>query len=135
MILIAVAAGIALGLGSAHLALTFVGSKLKPRPPELEEAMRQARLGITRETTMWRAWLGFNVTHSLGLMLFGLVFGYLALEQPELLRGSGYLQALGLGALAAYSLLARLYFFSVPRRWIQTATALYALGVVWARLA
>lgn len=134
MILMALAAVIALGLGTAHMALTFVGSRLKPRPRELEESMRQARLGITRETNLWRVWLGLNSTHSLGLLLFGLTYGYLALEVPDVLRGSGYLQGLGLGTLGAYAVLARLYFFSVPRRWIQIATALYVSGLVWARL-
>ena len=33
----------------------------------------------TKETTMWRCWVGFNASHSMGLILFGLAFGYLAL--------------------------------------------------------
>jgi hypothetical protein len=40
---------------------------------------------ISRETTMWKAWIGFNASHSLGAILFGLVYGYLALAHPAFL--------------------------------------------------
>ena len=38
---------------------------------------------------MWRAWVGFNATHSLGLILFGALYGYLAT------RHSAWLFSLG----------------------------------------
>ena len=28
---------------------------------------------ITKETTVWRCWVGFNASHSMGLMLYGLI--------------------------------------------------------------
>jgi hypothetical protein len=40
---------------------------------------------------MWRCWVGFNASHSLGLILFGLVFGYLALAHGQLLFRSPFL--------------------------------------------
>ena len=53
-------------------------------------AMEQGTLFITRETTVWRANLGFNASHSLGLITFGLVYGYLALAHPQVRRsGAG----------------------------------------------
>ena len=82
-------------LGMAHLILTFNGPKLQPRDSNLKPLMESAHPGVTRQTTMWRAWLGFNASHSLGALLFAAIYGFLAVEQPTLLFDSIYLQALG----------------------------------------
>ena len=78
---------------------------------------------------MWRAWVGFNASHSLGLILFGMVFGYLALEMPAVLFGSLFLRLLGLLLMLGYVGLARSYFFSTPFRAVVLATALYVAGL------
>ena len=128
-LLVAASAAIVLVLGSLHLLYTFRGNKLDQREPGLRQAMEQSAPRITRETTMWRAWVGFNATHSLGILLFGLTYGYLALTAPGLLFGSLFLQALALVLLASYVVLARLYFFSVPFRGVVAATLLYIAGI------
>ena len=79
---------------------------------------------------MWRAWVGFNATHSLGLILFALVYGYLALAAPRLLFGAGFLGIVGLAALVGYTFVAHRYFFRTPFRGILIATALYTAGLV-----
>ncbi len=83
MILVATSAAIILMLGSAHLLYTFVGPKLLPRNSDLQSAMKSSSLVITKETTMWRAWIGFNASHSMGAILFGLIYGYLSLFHTE----------------------------------------------------
>ena len=103
--LIVTSALIILLLGLAHLYYTFVGSKLRPRDAAVETAMAQSHPGITTQTTLWRAWVGFNASHSLGAMLFGLIYAYLALYQAQLLFTSAFLMALGLVFLAAYLVL------------------------------
>ncbi len=85
---------------------------------------------ITRQTTMWKAWVGFNATHSMGAMLFGWVYGYLALEQPHVLFGSAFLMLTGVVVLAAYAAVSRAYFFSVPLKGILASFVLYAAGAV-----
>lgn len=130
--LMATSAAILLGLGSAHLWLTFATSKFHPRDPETEVRMRQDSPLLTRRTTVWRAWIGFNASHSLGAMLFGLVYGYLALTQPGLLFASYFLRGLGLLLLAAYLVLGRLYWFSVPFRGLLLASACYVAALALA---
>jgi hypothetical protein len=76
-------AAIALLLGSTHLVYTFFGSKLEPRDPTLQARMSEVSLVLARETTVWRAWIGFNASHSLGMILFGAVYAYLALAHPR----------------------------------------------------
>jgi hypothetical protein len=83
-ILMVFSASIVLTLGVLHLVSTFWGPSLTPRDPALEISMSQSSPVMTKETTMWRCWVGFNASHSLGLILFGLVFGYLALAHGQL---------------------------------------------------
>lgn len=130
--LVGIAAAIALLLGTAHLVFTFRGSKLRPRDPALEAQMKAVSPAITRQTTMWKAWVGFNATHSLGIMLFGLVYGYLALVQPALLFGSVFLAALGGILLLSIAVIARAYFFSTPFKGVCVALLCYCLGYVLA---
>ncbi len=133
-LLVAASAAIVLLLGLAHLVYTFHGSKLSPRDPELQTRMQQTSPVITRQTTMWKAWIGFNASHGCGLVLFGAVFGYLALAHADLLFDSIFLDAIGLLSLLAYALLAKRYFFRTPFRAIVLATFLYALALIvaWA---
>lgn len=128
--LIALSAAIALAMGSGHLLLTFVGEKLKPRDPTLRARMTEVPMGISRNTTMWKAWIGFNASHSLGVMLFGLIYGYLALAQPALLFSSPFLLVVGFAMLASLVWLARVYWFVGPFTGVSIALACYVLGLV-----
>jgi hypothetical protein len=54
--------------------LTLAESKgLSPRDPALRETMARETTLITRRTNMWLAWVGFNLGHSLGVILLGVV--------------------------------------------------------------
>ena len=117
-------------LGGLHLLYTFRGSKLHPRDAETLRAMQQSTLRITRQATVWQTWIGFNASHSLGLVLFALIYGYLALAAPSLLFGSPFLQGLGLGLLLAHVVIARRYFFSVPFRGVVLAATFFIAGLV-----
>ena len=127
--LIAIAAAIVFTLGTLHLVFTFSGRKLLPRDANLPAQMAQSALVLTRETNVWKAWIGFNASHSLGAMLFGTVYGHLALAQPTVLLGSPFLLTIGGVVLLTYTWLARRYWFSVPFRGVALASALYAAGI------
>jgi hypothetical protein len=109
---------------------TFRGRKLHPRDAVLKAAMKADSPILTRETTMWKAWVGFNASHSYGAILFGAVYIYLALVHAVFLFQSVFLLALGLLLLGGYCVLGKLYWFSVPFRGILLATALYVGGVI-----
>lgn len=131
--LMAASAAILLFLGSMHLLYTFRGTRLHPRDPALRERMEAVSPGITRQTTMWKAWIGFNASHSASGILFGLVYGYLAIMQAPMLFGSVFLQGVGLVFLAGFVVLGKKYWFSVPYRGIVLATAAYVGALVaWA---
>ena len=127
--LVASSAAIILLLGVVHLLYTFDGAKLRPRDPELQARMQEASPVITRQTTMWKAWIGFNASHGLGALLFGLVYGYLALAHPAFLFQSAFLLGLGLCLLGAYTALGKAYWFSVPFMGILIALVSYVIGL------
>lgn len=133
--LVAASSLVIFGLGIAHLVLTFRGTKLHPRDPDLLTAMQAASPALTRQTTMWRAWIGFNASHSFGAILFGAVFGYLAVVLPGVFFESLFLRLVGLVLLLGYCVLGRLYWFSIPFRGIVLATALYVAALLVAAAA
>jgi hypothetical protein len=85
---------------------------------------------ISRETAMWRAWVGFNASHSFCLILFGVLYGYLAIRHSALLFHSWFLLVLGFVLLLGYAVLAKLFWFTAPFRGIVLAAVLYFLGIV-----
>lgn len=132
--LIAASATVVLLLGLLHLLYTFYGPKLLPRDRELQVRMQEVSPVITRQTTMWKAWVGFNASHSLGAILFGAVYAYLSLAHGSFLFDSAFLLSAGLLFLLGYVFLGQRYWFSVPFRGIVLATVLYAAGLIvrWA---
>ena len=128
--LFAASAAVLGALGGIHLLYTYHGNKLDPRDPAVRVAMERANPVITRQTTVWRATKGFNASHSLGIIAFALVYGYMALCRPGVLNGSLFLLTLGMSVLLAYLALARRYFFSIPFRGVALACVLYASGWV-----
>jgi hypothetical protein len=123
-LLVAASGAVMLSLGSLHLVYTFFGPKLRLRDPELEGRMKVVHPGITRQTTMWKAWVGFNASHS----LFGLLYGYLALAQPAVLFGSIFLGMLGGAFLLGFVALGKAYWFSTSFRGLVLASILYGGG-------
>jgi hypothetical protein len=132
-ILMVLSASIIFTLGAVHLVYTFWGPNLTPRDPTLQISMSQSSPVITKETTMWRAWVGFNATHSMGLILFGLIFGFLALAHGELLFRSLFLLAVGLAMLAGLVVLCKFYFFSAPLTGVSISLACYLASIALSR--
>lgn len=132
-LLVAVSSAICLILGIAHLFFTFHGRKLFPRDSALQTHMQEVSPVITRQTTMWKAWVGFNASHSCGLILFGAMYGYLALAHGPILFESAFLLSLGLLLLVGYVFLSKQYFFRTPLRLVTLATVLFAVAVIVSR--
>jgi hypothetical protein len=127
---IVASAAVILLLGLLHLLYTFRGPMLHPSDSDLTAKMMTVSPVISQETTMWRVWIGFNATHSFGLILFGGIYGYLAMRHSAFLFHSRFLLALGFALLLCYAVTARLYFFSAPFRGVVLAAGLYLLGIV-----
>lgn len=61
-------------LGLLHVALTLLDIKkpgaLSPEDKHVRIAMHYTRLRISGQTTMWKAWIGANLSHGAGLIIF-----------------------------------------------------------------
>ena len=82
---------------------------------------------------MWRAWMGFNASHSMGLILFGLVFGFLALAHGQFLFRSPFLLVVGLAMLVGLVVLCKAYFFRAPLVGISISLACYVASIALSR--
>jgi len=127
-------AGIVFSLGVMHLVYTFRGPLLTPSDPALKISMGRTSPVISNETTMWRCWVGFNASHSMGLILFGLVFGYLAIAHSQLLFQSTFLLVIGLAMLCGLVVLCKVYFFSSPLTGVSISLACYVASIVLSRI-
>lgn len=103
-----------LALGTLHLLYTFFSTKFLPRDPTVEVAMKGTSPRLTKETTMWRAWIGFNASHSTGAMLFGIVILILTTAYFQVLQESVAIQMVILINSLFYLFLAKRYWFRIP---------------------
>lgn len=122
------ACGIVFVLGSLHAWLTFASEKFSPRDDDLKARLQVISPRISKQTTMWRAALGFHVSHSVGAMLFALVYGYLAWFGWGFLMQAAFLRVLGLVYLLTMLLLAVKFWFRIPLLGLGLSSVLYVLS-------
>ena len=123
-------AAVLLTLGTLHLVLTFVGPKLRPRDPALQARMSEVSPGITKAASMWDFWMGFNISHSMAAMLFGLIYGYLAVAYGGLLFSSPYLLVVGFLTLGGLFVTGKIYWFSGPLIGIGISLTCYVASII-----
>ncbi len=124
-ILIVAGSTIFLVLGSLHLYYTFYSEKLDPRNPIAISEMKKTSPRLTKETTVWRAWIGFNASHSSGAIYLGIVNIVIALfffGNPGMISMLGLINSF---TAAFYLFLAKKYWFGIPFRGILIATVCF----------
>jgi hypothetical protein len=87
---------------------------LSPSDPQLAEAMTRSGLRLTRRTDMWRAWVGFNLSHSLGAVIFAAFVFVTGRSAPAFAAEAHIGIPFALVVAAVYLWLARLYWFRTP---------------------
>jgi len=123
-------ASISLVLGVIHLCYTFFTTKFDPRNKDLIDEMKNTSPRLTNQTTMWKAWIGFNASHSSGAIFIGLINIILPIENFSVLENSFFLSVSTIAASVFYLWLARKYWFSVPFGGILLATGCFILSPV-----
>jgi ABC-type methionine transport system permease subunit len=118
---------VALGLTHVVLTLMDIVSRPRhfaPRDRDLIAGMKASTLALTKATTMWNAWLGFNLSHGLGVLLFGL--GGLYVSALHFDRFAADMRAV----LYAMPVTALLYYLMSVRYWFRVPTIGTAAGAV-----
>jgi hypothetical protein len=105
-------------LGIAHAFATprtpAQSKGLSPRDSVLREAMTKDTVLLTRRTTLWLAWVGFNLSHSLGAVLFGAVVLLVGRSQPSFQAQAGVFLPFAIVVSGLYLLLGLRYWFRTP---------------------
>jgi len=105
-------------LGLVHLVFTLRDQKepqyIVPRNADLIESMKAERLKLTKETDMWRAWLGFNVSHSIAVLGTGGAFLYISYQHFDILSGDPFLLWPGPVLAWVFTYLSKRFWFSRP---------------------
>ncbi len=101
-------------LGTAHLLFTFFTNKFNAFDKSVTKAMKSTSPVLTKETTMWNAWVGFNASHSLGAMLVAAFYVPLVITNMAFIRESIWFSILPVIVGVAYLLLAKKYWFKIP---------------------
>jgi hypothetical protein len=117
-------------LGFMHLIYTFVGNKFHGRDPKVTLAMKQTSPVISSQTTIWKAWKGFNASHSLGVMLLPAVYIPITINHMNIIEQSLWLTLLPILVGASYMLLAKRYWFKIPHIGVTISTLCFVSAAI-----
>jgi hypothetical protein len=120
-------------LGALHATYTLLDlrspRRLVPVDPAVAQAMANSSLRLSGgRTDMWRAWIGFNFSHSLGVLLVGVLALWAGsrFNTLPLSVSTGVMTLLG----CVYLILALLYWFRSPAIGVAIGTGCFAVAWV-----
>ena len=100
-------------------------TQFTPKDDSVRLAMRSTTIRFFRaHATVWDAWLGFNLSHSLGLFVFGAAAAWLGLNL-DVVQASKTLLAIPVLVGLVYVLLAIRFWFYLPAIGAILATACF----------
>jgi hypothetical protein len=123
-------------LGAAHLLATPLSRSdrkgLTPADPALADAMAKSAVLLTRRTDMWLAWVGFNLSHSLGAIAFALFVLVVGRSSTSFAGQASLCVPLATVVAASYVAIGVKYWFGTPIAGCTLALACFAAS--WAAL-
>ena len=110
-------------LGGSHAIYTLLDLRnprwLVPVDPSVAQAMANSALRLSRGgTDMWRAWIGFNFSHSLGVLLFAALAFW----------AGSRINTLPVGIMPAPTLIGCVYLVLCLRYWFRAPAISVAIG-------
>ena len=119
-------------LGAAHAWHTPTRADekkgLSARDPAVEGAMATTAPRLTDRTDLWRAWVGFNYSHSLGAVLFGLFVVLIGRSENSFHAEAALAIPLALLVSVTYLVLGIKYWFKTPIMGITVSVVSFALA-------
>jgi hypothetical protein len=105
-------------LGLLHTVFTlsdcYSPTRLVPYNAGVMGLMKESSLALSKHSNMWRAWVGFNISHGVGMLFFAITYAYLSLCHGSALDNSLFFTWAAPGVALIYLILARKYWFSLP---------------------
>jgi hypothetical protein len=122
--------------GGLHALLTLVDTVrptyFAPRDRSVGPAMEATpmRFGGRAAPSMWNAWLGFNISHGLGVFTVGLLCLLIAAHDFKLVEDVAAIRPLTIAFSAAYLALSLRFWFYGPVILCGLATACFTVATV-----
>jgi len=117
-------------LGTIHLIYIFFTNKFDPYDLSVKDAMQGTSPVLAKDTTVWKAWIGFNASHSLGAMLIAAFYIPLALWDFAVIENSLWFTWLPVITGLSYLFLAKKYWFKIPFTGILISSACFIAAAV-----
>lgn len=110
--------GIFISLGLGHLSGSLIDILtpflFTPVDIRIKNEMINATIIITDRMSLWDAWIGFNLSHGLGVMVFGFVFLLLAHKNFNYIITIKFIYPLSVFIAMVYSIIAVIFWFYAP---------------------
>lgn len=122
--------------GGLHVALTLVDTVrpryFAPRDAAVQSAVEATRIRFAGGSapSMWRAWLGFNISHGLGIFTFALLCLAIAIQDFALVERIGVLRPLTIAFSATYLVVALRFWFWGPVLITSSALACFVVATI-----
>ena len=122
--------------GGLHAALTLVDTVrptyFTPKDAALRPQLERAhiRFGGSAAPSMWRAWLGFNISHGLGVLAFAVLCLLIATHDFTLVQHITAIRPLAIAFSATYVVLALRFWFWGPVLLTSFATTCFVASTV-----
>ena len=129
-ILLIIGAAIFGVLGALHLYYMFFTNMLMTRDRKIAEAMQGTSPLLTKRTTMWDAWIGFNGSHSLGAIVIAVFYILLATTHMDVIRETKSFVLLAVLIGVSYLVLAIKYWFQIPLIGILIAAICFVISAI-----
>jgi hypothetical protein len=117
-------------LGFIHIICTFFTDKFNAYNPYVTQTMKSTSPKITKETTIFRAWVGFNASHSLGAIFFAAIYIPLAYSHIQFITHNSWFAVLPSIIGFSYLFLAKYYWFKIPFFGFLLSTACFVSAFV-----
>jgi len=128
--------------GAGHALLTLVDTVrptyFTPQAPSLRSELEGTGMrfrglvpgGDPGRPSLWRAWLGFNISHGLGVFAFGLLALLIGLEDPGLLERTELIPLVAVAVAGSYLVVASRFWFWLPMLVAGSSTACFAIAAL-----
>jgi hypothetical protein len=122
--------------GGLHAVLTVLDTvhprSFTPRDPTLRSAMADVpmRFGGPAAPSVWRAWLGFNLSHGIGVFTVGLICLLIAGEDFALVERIDAIRPIAIGFSATYLVIAIRFWFWGPVLITASATLCFTVATL-----
>jgi hypothetical protein len=121
-------------LGTVHLILTFFTNSFVPRDQKLIQVLERTPPKLSEEISMWKAWIGFNASHSSGIIFLSVINCFIAFKLFPAVHKSDFYFLFNIATVVFYVFLAAKYWFVPPLIGTCITLACYLVAYILLKL-